>query len=153
MFICMYIIKHIMANTTRKDRNPVSTVNVCTRYRADSRLAPSQWVTSLQSDAVSHWLGASPVLSIYLNTPVMEGFISGPSLWSDDLPSRSIVSCRWFVVDTCFYRTVWTVPCVNSTIWLDKQMQNMKRYSETNIFEVKANFMIRSHKSQHRSLV
>ena len=28
--------------------------------RADVRLAPSQWETSLQSNAVSHWLGASP---------------------------------------------------------------------------------------------
>ena len=27
--------------------------------RADSRFAPSQWETSLQSNAVSHWLGAS----------------------------------------------------------------------------------------------
>ena len=27
-------------------------------FRADSRLAPSQWETSLQSNAVSHWLGA-----------------------------------------------------------------------------------------------
>ena len=26
--------------------------------RADSRLAPSQWETALQSNAVSHWLGA-----------------------------------------------------------------------------------------------
>ena len=29
------------------------------QYRADSRLAPSQWETSLQSNAVSHWLGAN----------------------------------------------------------------------------------------------
>ena len=28
-------------------------------YRADSWLAPSQWETSLQSNAVSHWLGAN----------------------------------------------------------------------------------------------
>ena len=28
-------------------------------YRADSKLVPSQWETSLQSNAVSHWLGAS----------------------------------------------------------------------------------------------
>ena len=28
-------------------------------YRADPRLVPSQWETSLQSNAVSHWLGAS----------------------------------------------------------------------------------------------
>ena len=27
-------------------------------YRADSRLAPSQWETSLQSNAIFHWLGA-----------------------------------------------------------------------------------------------
>ena len=27
--------------------------------RADSRLVPSQWETSLQSNAVSHWLGAN----------------------------------------------------------------------------------------------
>ena len=29
------------------------------KYRADPRLAPSQWETSLQSNAVSHWLGAN----------------------------------------------------------------------------------------------
>ena len=28
-------------------------------YRADSRFVPSQWETSLQSNAVSHWLGAN----------------------------------------------------------------------------------------------
>ena len=28
-------------------------------YRADSRFAPSQWEMSLQSNAVSHWLGAN----------------------------------------------------------------------------------------------
>ena len=31
----------------------------CIYYRADSRLAPSQRETSLQSNAVSHWLGAN----------------------------------------------------------------------------------------------
>ena len=37
-------------------------------YRADSRLAPSQWETSLQSNAVSHWLGANleSALLVYL---------------------------------------------------------------------------------------
>ena len=29
------------------------------KYRADSWRAPSQWETSLQSNAVSHWLGAN----------------------------------------------------------------------------------------------
>ena len=38
-------------------------------YRADSKLAPSQWETSLQNNAVSHWLGAileSALLYIHL---------------------------------------------------------------------------------------
>ena len=33
--------------------------HLTTNCRADSRLAPSQWETSLQSNAVSHWLGAN----------------------------------------------------------------------------------------------
>ena len=33
--------------------------NTHNRNRADSRLAPSQWETSLQSNAVSHWLGTN----------------------------------------------------------------------------------------------
>ena len=31
----------------------------CAELRADTRLAPSQWETSLQSNAVSHWLDAN----------------------------------------------------------------------------------------------
>ena len=33
--------------------------NEIIRYRADSRLVLSQWETSLQSNVVSHWLGAN----------------------------------------------------------------------------------------------
>ena len=32
--------------------------------RADSRLAPSQWETSLQSNIISHWLGANLVSAL-----------------------------------------------------------------------------------------
>ena len=35
------------------------TMNYLYLCRADSRLAPSQWETPLQSNAVSHWLGTS----------------------------------------------------------------------------------------------
>ena len=35
-------------------------------FRADSRLAPSQWETSLQSNAVSHWLGANLESALYI---------------------------------------------------------------------------------------
>ena len=36
-----------------------STGVVENHIRADSRLAPSQWETALQSNAISHWLGAN----------------------------------------------------------------------------------------------
>ena len=34
-------------------------------FRVDSRLAPSQWETLLQSNAVSHWLGANLESTLY----------------------------------------------------------------------------------------
>ena len=39
-------------------------------FRAESRLAPSQWETSLQSNGVSHWLDANPesVLVLHVTT-------------------------------------------------------------------------------------
>ena len=37
----------------------ISTALMWIPHRADSRLAPSQWETLLQSTAVSHWLGAN----------------------------------------------------------------------------------------------
>ena len=39
--------------------------------RADSRFVPSQWETSLQSNAVSHWLGAD--LESALNDDIAQG--------------------------------------------------------------------------------
>ena len=38
--------------------------------RADSRLAPSQWDTSLQSNAVSHWLGTNLESTLIIVRPV-----------------------------------------------------------------------------------
>ena len=46
--------------------------------RADSGLAPSQWETSLQSNAVSHWLSASPESRI------------APSQWETSLQSNAV---------------------------------------------------------------
>ena len=54
-------------------------------YTVDSRLAPSQWETSLQSNAVPHWLGGNHALWMYgarldkHAVPVM--FISGVQLY------------------------------------------------------------------------
>ena len=35
------------------------TIHLCQDFRADSRHAPSQWETSLQSNTISHWLGTN----------------------------------------------------------------------------------------------
>ena len=50
-------------------------------YRADSRLAPSQWETSLRSNTVSHWLGANPESALwyekgYRGVPVWKQYIT-----------------------------------------------------------------------------
>ena len=44
----------------------VSVTLIESILRADSRLAPEQWGTSLQSNAVSHWLGANPESALIL---------------------------------------------------------------------------------------
>ena len=57
----MYIWKHLV----KWKKNPSTSFthkklhenHLC--HRADSRFAPSQWETSLQSKAVSHWLGVN----------------------------------------------------------------------------------------------
>ena len=44
-----------------------SKSDLCSIFvRADSRLAPSQWETSLQSNAVSHWLGTNLEAAIFV---------------------------------------------------------------------------------------
>ena len=42
-----------------------------TVFRADSRLAPSQRETSLQSNAVSHWLGANLELALCITSELL----------------------------------------------------------------------------------
>ena len=51
--------------------------------RADSRLAPSQWETALQSNAISHWLGTN-LESVLIASSIMPLHCIGPwemSLW------------------------------------------------------------------------
>ena len=57
-------------------------------YRANSRLARSQWETSIQSNAVSHWLGASLESSLSLLTQqiVVHGLVV-------------FVELSWFSID------------------------------------------------------
>ena len=58
--------------------------------RADPRLAPSQWETSLQSNAVSHWLGANLESALSL------------------LQSSSLSTRRFYVIS--FWQSMYTQP-------------------------------------------
>ena len=49
-------------------------------FRADSRFAPNQWETSLQSNAVSHWLGINLEPALYLYFCVWLTFAACPHL-------------------------------------------------------------------------
>ena len=54
------------------------------RLKADSRLAPSQWETSLQSNVVSHWLGANLESALQTADYAFQSlFPSSHSLWSN----------------------------------------------------------------------
>ena len=97
--------------------------------RADSRLAPSQWETSLQSNAISHWLGANlesamPFSLLFL---VFRGLPWGslvyqpnhagqpsthPSQWSETALDRriNIVFVKWSLAIRH--------PCQTMTSWI-----------------------------------
>ena len=55
---------------------------VSQRYRADSKFVPSQWETSLQSNAVFHWLDAK-LESALIVYPLPEQDIFNFNLWKD----------------------------------------------------------------------
>ena len=59
--------------------------------RADSRLSPSQWETSLQSYAISHWLGANLESALYIQ----------PKQSQYQTQSKNTFSfCETFMIDT-----------------------------------------------------
>ena len=71
-------------------------------HRADSRLAPSQWESSLQSNAVSYWLGADLDSALYHINPVrfhdiittsLTRLCSYPMGWSP--ASKRLVTARF----------------------------------------------------------
>ena len=55
-------------------------------FRADARFASSQWETALQSNAVSHWLGAN------LDSALSDSWLL-PSQWETSLQSNAV--CYW----------------------------------------------------------
>ena len=57
---------------------PVNTTSNCGgrmwKYRTDSRFAPSQWETALQSNDFSHWLGANLESALETYFPTRAGY-------------------------------------------------------------------------------
>ena len=79
-------------------------------YKADSRLAPSQWETSLQSNAVSHWLGAN------LESALPYGHVKSHLELKTEThgsPSQSYVCCEYFkenwLCQNGLVHTIWPV--------------------------------------------
>ena len=75
--------------------------------RADSRLAPSQWETSLQSNAVSHWLGAN-LAKVYFHTALLHWYQSRFLLvcvvwlpWGHSPLIPSSIPLPWYHQITC----------------------------------------------------
>ena len=78
--------------------------------RADHKFAPSQWETALQSNDVSHWLGANLESALCI-------------IVSDSVPEYYLYSC-WLTAN-------WTVN--NNINWMNYN-QNMQRFSFKNIY-------------------
>ena len=57
--ICILSWPPVHLRKTIDPVHPIFLPDSPTGIRADSRLAPSQWETPLQSNAVSHWLGVN----------------------------------------------------------------------------------------------
>ena len=61
-------------------------VNSLYMIRADSRFAPSQWKTPLQSNAVSHWRGTNQEYGVYENGGKRSRYLNRrPSLPNTDI--------------------------------------------------------------------
>ena len=66
-----------------------------TYTRADSRFAPGQWETSLQSNAISHWLGANLDSALYTKNVHHPGDI--PYIHDDVIPWKRVPSYWLFL--------------------------------------------------------
>ena len=75
-------------------------------YRADSKLVPSQWETSLQSNTISHWLGAN--LKSALHTFPISDRNSNHWLWCGGVEKIDL-SCNARQINL-FGTSHWFVP-------------------------------------------
>ena len=114
--------------------------NVWCRIRTDSRLAPSQWETSLQGNAVSHWLGAnleSALRMVDLTTwswgaEVNFNKTSDESEKSSEDTVIRNSSCQFDYISIHKYNNVWCF------------FHNSQKKSVTSFTHVMLNFLVRN---------
>ena len=80
-------------------------------YMADSRVVPSQWETSLQSNAISHWLGTNLKSTLWYMVAACENYPSHPRQvavdtiknlnlhWNDNKEFEFELPFKWQSVD------------------------------------------------------
>ena len=81
-------------------------------HRADSKFAPSQWETSLQSNAVSHWLGAN------LESALPPPWCHQEWYWLILLPF--FFSCYWDCHNMLVYQDVLLQCWIISYCWTNR---------------------------------
>ena len=99
---------------------------------ADSRLASSQWETSLQSNAVSHWLGAnlesSQGFNVFMFTaPYGHVFTNNPPYPTPRFQGHSFIKpCEGMKDETCFTPGIcwWLSICHPWHVLLSKDHPN-----------------------------
>ena len=102
--IARSFIRIVQENTVRCCCN----MDMVWYIRADSRFAPSQWETSLQSNAVSHWLGANLESALYIVILHTWCSVTGrtSSLNSLKTPNISLLRGSWCIEAETKWRTI-----------------------------------------------
>ena len=89
--------RHILEHRTGSERKLASFLLSICRYRSvGSRLAPTQWETSLQCNTVSHWLSRNQESALYLFFHWLRfATCVSPSAWYGSVSSQHSVHCEF----------------------------------------------------------
>ena len=98
-------------------------------FSADTRLAPSQWETSLQSNTVFYWVGASLKSALYIQCYIRD--IN--TLEQSDTICRQASWTTLALVLTC--RLFWPIPELMMIYWLLDILGKTKSVTFLSIFK------------------
>ena len=118
-------VAHLLGQFQYKDHFSIYAISWMIRCRADSRLAPSQWETASQSNAISHWLGANLESALRWSWDHLIFIMEIPILINQHL---YIERAPWPLLDSLsngcnVISTLWSIICitlvsVKTTWWL-----------------------------------